>query len=229
MNSGIYEIRNKVNGKQYIGRSKKLNKRLYNHKNLLVNNSHYNVHLQRAWNKYGGDNFKFGLLMKCREQIIVFVEQYWIDKLNSYREGYNRRKDAREGGVSGEDASNWKGGKDTVECDYCGNVFKVYPSENNKYNFCKRKCFNNYQKEINFRSGKSLSEKTKNRISKGQNDKRGENGPNANLTKNEVKEIKRLLKKGNLTYKDIANKFNTSTANINAIQQERSWTHIKID
>lgn len=61
---GIYEIRNLVNNKVYIGSSINVKARLYEHSRLLNIGKHENKHLQRAWNKYGKDNFKFQILEK---------------------------------------------------------------------------------------------------------------------------------------------------------------------
>ena len=57
MKSGIYKILNKSNGKCYIGSSCNLNKRKYQHFNSLMKNKHYNLYLQKSFNKYGKDNF----------------------------------------------------------------------------------------------------------------------------------------------------------------------------
>ena len=53
--SGIYQIRNLVNGKIYVGSSVNLETRKTPHYWELENNRHNNQHLQRAYNKYGLD------------------------------------------------------------------------------------------------------------------------------------------------------------------------------
>lgn len=60
--SGIYLITCLVNGKVYVGSAKKLRARFNVHINDLRNNIHHGVVLQRAWNKYGVDNFSYELL-----------------------------------------------------------------------------------------------------------------------------------------------------------------------
>ena len=57
--SGIYKIVNKINGKYYVGSSKNIPVRWSDHKETLNKSSHYNVHLQRSWKKYGNHNFEF--------------------------------------------------------------------------------------------------------------------------------------------------------------------------
>jgi len=76
---GIYEIKNKINGKKYIGSSIDLEKRIYHHKNVLKNNKHKNSHLQYAWNKYGEENFEFNILEYCDDKILE-LEQKYIDE-----------------------------------------------------------------------------------------------------------------------------------------------------
>ena len=59
MNSGIYKIVNKIDGKIYVGQSIHLEKRKNEHFKELINNKHQNQHLQYAFNKYGINNFDF--------------------------------------------------------------------------------------------------------------------------------------------------------------------------
>ena len=56
---GIYFIRNKVNGKVYIGQAQQLRWRKSTHRGQLRRNAHYNPRLQSAWNKYGEDSFEW--------------------------------------------------------------------------------------------------------------------------------------------------------------------------
>ena len=55
----IYKILNKANGKFYIGSTNKVSRRWTHHKSNLKYNRHCNQKLQRAYNKYGKDNFEF--------------------------------------------------------------------------------------------------------------------------------------------------------------------------
>ena len=57
--SGVYKITNKITNDFYIGSSKDIYKRWNRHKNELNKKKHINIILQRAWNKYGSDNFLF--------------------------------------------------------------------------------------------------------------------------------------------------------------------------
>jgi group I intron endonuclease len=59
MNFVIYYITNTVTNKQYIGCSSNFDKRKKEHLNKLFKQKHENIYLQRAWDKYGKENFKF--------------------------------------------------------------------------------------------------------------------------------------------------------------------------
>lgn len=75
---GIYKIVNLINGKVYIGQSDRLNEREREHFYRLDRNEHHNEHLQRAFNKYGKDNFIF----ECIEETddLDNREIHWINK-----------------------------------------------------------------------------------------------------------------------------------------------------
>lgn len=91
MNCGIYKIENKVNGKVYIGKSKRLTGRISDHKRDLKTNKHWNDHLQNSWNKYGSESFNFEVLLYCDEENLSFYEEKSIKGYKSYKpeKGYN--------------------------------------------------------------------------------------------------------------------------------------------
>mgnify|MGYP000886959842 CR=1 FL=1 len=62
---GVYQIVNKLNGHKYIGSSINIWTRWGRHLSDLRKNKHDNNYLQNAWNKYGEDNFEFGVLLFC--------------------------------------------------------------------------------------------------------------------------------------------------------------------
>lgn len=94
--SGIYKIENKVNGKIYVGSSKDIKNRWMQHKRELNKNTHHSVKLQRAWNKYGEENFEFSILEECAEDKRLYLEQYYIDKFKSFFEGYNCKERTKD-------------------------------------------------------------------------------------------------------------------------------------
>lgn len=88
---GIYEIFNIINNKRYIGQSVNIYKRWNSHVSELNKNSHKNLYLQRAWSKYGEDNFRFSILEKCDAKYLDERENYYIEKYSTMDElfGYN--------------------------------------------------------------------------------------------------------------------------------------------
>ena len=90
-NSGIYSIKNTINGKIYIGSSKEVNERLSTHKRELLLNKHVNEHLQSAYNKYGEDAFKFEVVCECDELNLLEMEDYYIKEFDTLNrdKGYN--------------------------------------------------------------------------------------------------------------------------------------------
>ena len=88
---GVYKITNIVNGKIYIGSSKDILNRWYQHERNLDEGNHGNAHLQNAWDKYGGKNsFTFEIIEECNPTIQFEREQFYLDKLNPFDDnGYN--------------------------------------------------------------------------------------------------------------------------------------------
>jgi group I intron endonuclease len=90
---GIYAII--VNEwKMYIGSSKNLKERREEHFSYLRKNKHDNDHLQKAFNKYGEQAFKWEILKYCKEDQRIEKEQFYINKYNTFNRdcGYNIRK-----------------------------------------------------------------------------------------------------------------------------------------
>jgi len=82
MNSGIYIITNKTNGHRYVGSSVDLKNRFRRHRQALRNETHYNAHLQRAWNKYGEEAFLFEILEEWESEFLISMEQWWMNMLH---------------------------------------------------------------------------------------------------------------------------------------------------
>lgn len=104
VNTGVYLISfiNSESGKVYIGSSASIPRenlcypcrlgfryRWSAHIRDLKNGCHHSCKLQRAYNKYGADNLFFVILKECSPQEVISNEQFYIDKFNSYRNGYN--------------------------------------------------------------------------------------------------------------------------------------------
>jgi len=96
---GIYKIVNKKNKKIYIGQSNNIGYRKKRHLQALETDSHFNTHLQKAWNKYGKGNFKFEIIEECTINELDDKEKYWIKHYNSanFNYGYNMAYGGRDG------------------------------------------------------------------------------------------------------------------------------------
>ena len=87
---GVYKITNMINGKFYIGSSNNIKNRWVQHKSSLHEGSHGNPYLQNAWNKYGGQNFKFEIIEECSPEVQFEREQFYLNTLNPFdNNGYN--------------------------------------------------------------------------------------------------------------------------------------------
>lgn len=66
----------------YVGSSQNLRKRTYEHRRLLRRGSHFNKHLQNAWNKYGEADIFIALVEECTPDRLIEREQHWADTLS---------------------------------------------------------------------------------------------------------------------------------------------------
>lgn len=118
---GIYVIKNSINGKIYVGKSKNCYYRLHQHMtDIKIDNRNYNEnpHLLNAVKKYGSDNFEYYLVEKFNiedpnlEKLLAEKELYWMKELNSLdpNKGYNLRWDS-EGKCFCSDETRKKIGK----------------------------------------------------------------------------------------------------------------------
>lgn len=96
----IYQIKNIVNNKIYIGSTQKENSHLRKHEHFckLNGNYHNNKHLQSSWNKYGKENFIFeiieDLVFPVEYEYIMSRELYFIKILNP---SYNVARETKGG------------------------------------------------------------------------------------------------------------------------------------
>lgn len=82
--TGVYIILNKITNKFYVGHSVDIYRRFNSHKSYLRNNKHHSIYLQRAWNKYGEDNFEFIIIKQgISEEESIDLEQFYI---NNYKD-----------------------------------------------------------------------------------------------------------------------------------------------
>lgn len=77
--SCIYIIQNTKTKHVYIGQAQDVRARWIAHKSSLRLGKHGNVHLQRAWNKYGENVFKFSVLEYCTVDQLNEREQHYLN------------------------------------------------------------------------------------------------------------------------------------------------------
>ena len=84
----IYKITNKINGKVYIGQTRKtIQERFQEH--LKKAKIHTNRYLYDAMNKYGYNNFIITQIEECLDIKLDEREIYWIKYYDTYNNGYN--------------------------------------------------------------------------------------------------------------------------------------------
>jgi group I intron endonuclease len=78
---GVYQIRNLISSKRYIGStSVSFQRRWGQHLSSLEKNIHYCKYLQYSWNKHGAESFAFEILEVVDDPgLVIAREQAWID------------------------------------------------------------------------------------------------------------------------------------------------------
>jgi group I intron endonuclease len=98
---GVYQIKNLVNGKIFIGSAKNLPGKLNSNKFQLEHKSHINHELQKDYIELGEKNFVFELLdeLEPKEEDPAYdytrdlkaLENMWLEKLQPFGDkGYNK-------------------------------------------------------------------------------------------------------------------------------------------
>lgn len=100
---GIYKIENKITNKVYIGQSTDIEKRIRDHKSSIgkIDRDLYN-----DMEKYGIDNFSFEILEECQEKELDYLETKYIEKFDSFSNGYNLTTGGNKGCVFDRNSIN---------------------------------------------------------------------------------------------------------------------------
>lgn len=80
--SGIYYIVCRTSKKYYVGSAVNIWNRWIHHRAALRRGKHDNGRLQNAWNKYGEDDFYFGVIEFIPSHLLLEREQFWIDAMD---------------------------------------------------------------------------------------------------------------------------------------------------
>ena len=194
---GIYGIKNKINGKIYVGKSIQIEKRMARHKRILFNNEHFNKHLQNSFNKYGCDEFEFFVIEQTSPEHLIDREQHWVDHFLNGEGVYNKMLDVRI--CPGDSFLNCTHSIDTKEKMSFAKKGKYLGENNPSYRI------------------KWTPEKRKKCIS---------NNSGTKLTEFDVLEIVKLLKSNSIKDEDIAKQYNVSRSVITRIANGTRWSHI---
>lgn len=231
----IYKIENKVNGKVYIGQTTQgFNKRISGHKKALKGKYHYNEYLQRAWNKYGEENFSFEVVEYTVKDLLDEKEIYWIEYYNAMNKEY---------GYNNESGGNFNKivSEETKKKQRESHLGKVLPEEQKKKiseshkgrpmkeeTKVKMKALNlgennpmygkhhseeSKSKISNGNKGKIRSEETKKKMSKANKGER-----NHNYGKHLSEELKQKLSKAHINNVKVSNKVYQYTKDLKLIK-----------
>jgi len=196
-------IVNNVNGKKYIGSTKKFKKRKRDHWYKLNKDKHTNPFLQSAWNKYGEDAFCFTVLeVVDNSNDLIPAEQRFFDL---FKPEYNLLKIA--GSNLGYKPSD-KTRKKTAE-------------------IVRRLWLDTEYRTMMVDSHTGYKHKPES-IKKIRGAVNGEKNPSSVLTESDVKEIKKLLSEGNLYQGEIAKMYGVKRKCINAINTGTNWTSVEV-
>lgn len=131
---GIYKITNNFNGKCYVGQSIDIYKRWADHKSAYQHKVYPEKVLYKAFKKYGIGNFTFEIIEKCKKNKLDEREEYWIKKLNSFKNGYNMNSGGHSHSGSWAKRPNkylrnyrrWQKDYDVGLCDTRPNIVKTF-------------------------------------------------------------------------------------------------------
>jgi group I intron endonuclease len=73
--SGIYRIKNKVNGAVYIGQAINIRMRVSHHRSLLKQGKHTNKQLQEDWQLFGEEAFSVKVIKKVAKKNLTIHER----------------------------------------------------------------------------------------------------------------------------------------------------------
>lgn len=103
---GVFQIRNMVNEKVFVGSALNLPGIFNRHRFELQMGGHKNLSLQSEWKEFGADKFAFEILDELApvsdplhdyREDLTHLEDLWLEKLKPYGEqGYNEPKKTTE-------------------------------------------------------------------------------------------------------------------------------------
>jgi group I intron endonuclease len=206
----IYIIKNILKGKVYIGSTNNFKQRIYRHLFELRRNKHHSIHLQRAWNKYGEENFTyFELLTELTKEQAKEKEEFLINKY--YDVSYNVSKKS-----SGGDLISYHPNLDEIKEKHreIGNNWWESKTEEEKKEFA-----NKFVGENNAMYGKTHTSEARKKISEVQKGRKMSDEQKTIVSNTQRKrysnpeERKKVSQRNIERYKDPIQRVKTSEAN----------------
>lgn len=223
MRTGVYQIRNTKNGKRYIGSAAGkggFESRWRIHLHHLRHATHANAYLQNAWSKHGEDAFVFEVLETCEPYVCLDREQHYLDM---EKPEYNINPSASSRlGVKLSDKTKAK-----ISRAHKGKKVSTEEAARLRTLAYGIKRSQDHKEAIRqAQKGKPKSEQQRRKQSQVMTGKMsGEKHPNAKLTEQDVRQIKRLLL-NDVKGVVIAQQFNVKPITISNIKTGRRWSHV---
>jgi len=198
--SGVYKIVHSQSGGHYIGSAIDILQRLRTHRYHLNRRTHHSIKLQRAWNKYGAENFVFEILLHCDPKNCLMYEQIALDY---YKPEYNICK------VAGSNLGT-KRSQQTID----------------KLRQAKLGMKNPRYGKPGTRIGYKLDKTAREKLSIAHiGIQTGENNPASKLTVEQVRSIRQMLNNG-YSCASLGKLFNVAARTISRIKHRKIWKSI---
>ena len=221
----IYSYKNLINGKQYIGQTINPKQRYLQHKSSAFNekDKEYNSLLHQAFRKYGYEKFQYSVLAESDDiDILNELEVSLIKKYNTkVPNGYNiedggkncSKPQTEQQKIKLMEAHAFLTKQEVVELR---TAYKNNESPKKIYDE-KYKDRLHYNSFLNIWSGRRYSKIMPEVIKTGRHKK---------LTEETVKKIREDKEKLNLSYQQLAEKYNISKSTVSDIIKKRTWKNV---
>ena len=213
----IYEIINKTTGRRYIGQTIQKDPRMRwrAHRCSLRRGTHFNVELQRAWNKYEELDFEFNVIKTCNT--LQELNNSEILLINDNVGGYNEKRGGDNEPLSESTKLKISLAKRGKKLGPFSKEHKQKISIANSNRIWKQESKDKLRDwNMNFGYFKGKKRPDHSKIMK------GENNPSSKLTNSDI----HYIRKSNDSQKNLACKFGVSSTTIHRIKTNKSWKNI---
>jgi group I intron endonuclease len=197
----VYSITNTINGKRYVGSAVSLGSRFANHRHALRKQQHHAPGLQADWVRYGADAFAFDVLeVVADKEHLRQREQFWIDHYQAADSAYGYNVNPSADGWLGR--HHTEAAKKKIAAKAIGRKLSA----------------EHIRKLVAATSGPMPEER---RLAR-----RGQGNPNAKLTDDDVRAIKKCLGMG-VKVAPLAREFSVTYQTIWQIKRGIKWAHVE--